>query len=376
MAVLEQQHQWARSRAFAQHIEQERVEQLRPGRRVERSGQLAVAKREIEDRREQRRALAEPGDERRPLLVEGARRIHPQQVPPGRAPHEVAELRAERPAGAAVGGEAAATGQVDGLGGKSRLPDAWLAADSERGAPPGRGSLDQPSDPGQLGPAPDQRRRGERRRRPGPLVDTSNIPDVDLPAPSLHRHRRQGAADRRPACPLPGGAVDQRLRGRGSLHQAGPVVMPARNGPPVSPSSSAQQRTASSSWSSWWTGAPKTITSTLPLSPRSTWRRWPPQRSMTRTAMLTYRCSRSTASGSSSTRSGNPMKAIVTVRCSSTRPPWPERIRSAMAGWRKAARPPSALAAIGGWREAVRRGRPDKRVTRAGAPGSPATSIP
>src|SRR6266540_1567775 len=325
MAVLEQQHQWARSRAFAQHIEQERVEQLRPGRRVERSGQLAVAKREIEDRREQRRALAEPGDERRPLLVEGARRIHPQQVPPDRAPHEVAELRAERPAGAAVGGEAAATGQVDGLGGKSRLPDAWLAADSERGAPPGRGSLDQPSDPGQLGPAPDQRRRGERRRRPGPLVDTSNIPDVDLPAPSLHRHRRQGAADRRPACPLPGGAVDQRLRGRGSLHQAGgevdwsptmaysrrafeptsphqarPVVMPARNGPPVSPSSSAQQRTASSSWSSWWTGAPKTITSTLPLSPRSTWRRWPPQRSMTRTAMLTYRCSRSTASGSSS----------------------------------------------------------------------------
>src|SRR6266568_472674 len=80
MAVLEQQHDRSRRRPLAQHVEQERVEQLSPGRRVERGGQLAVGQREVEDGRKQRRARPEPGDERCLLLLEGARGIYPQQV--------------------------------------------------------------------------------------------------------------------------------------------------------------------------------------------------------------------------------------------------------------------------------------------------------
>ena len=128
-----------------------------------------------------------------------------------------------------------------------------------------------------------------------------------------------------------------------------------------------QQRRARSSWCSCRTGAPKATTSRFPLSPRSTWRRWPPQRPMTRTAAATNPCSRSIAAAGSAARPEKPTKAIVTVRRSSTSPTWPWRTRSAIAGWRKAARRSSATSADpagGGRRE--RAGPPA-----TSAPGSP-----
>ena len=141
--------------------------------------------------------------------------------------------------------------------------------------------------------------------------------------------------------------------------------------------SSRAQATARRSSSRWATGAPKSTTNTLPLSPTPTSWRWPPERATMRTTSPMVAASRPGAPGSPSrSRSPKRQKSTLTRRCSSSIASRPARTRAATAGWRYGPGSHPSPAGSGATRARRRRGGASSSTRRRNGPRPPAVRTP